>query len=151
MKPFRHAIASLAAGITPVAAFHNPTAGAVCVLAGVLPDIDHILEFIVHHGRQKFSWPALFEACEQTNQLAGPLCFPRLILVLHSSELAIILWLITAASGSVYAMAAACGYSLHMIMDMCGNPLRPRAYFLLWRLGRGFKTCELHLLSKEEP
>ena len=126
------------------AGFHNPPAGAVCVLAGVLPDIDHILEFIVHHGRQKFSWPALFEACEQTDQLAGPLCFPRLILVLHSSELAIILWLITAASGSVYAMAAACGYSLHMLMDIRGNPLRPQAYFFFWRLARGCKIEKLH-------
>ncbi len=149
MKPGRHAVASFFAGTTIWVLTNNKPAGAVCFLAGMLPDVDHILEFVIHRGIKNCSLSRVYRAFDRNPEDHAPIPFPRLYLFLHSGEAAILLWLAAVYYNNLYLLAAATGYSLHLVMDSRGNKDVPAVfYWFIWRMRYGFDCAVMTGLAK---
>ena len=143
MKPGKHIIVSLAVGVALAFWVKSLYAGIICFLAGVLADIDHIIDYLIHHGKKDFSLRKVYEASVQTARQEGEKRFSRLYLIFHVNEISILLWVIYIYTKNIYILAVALGYSLHLIMDCINNPMYPYSYFLIWRLVKNFKVEKL--------
>ncbi|MDD5746510.1 MAG: hypothetical protein PHO30_04515 [Candidatus Omnitrophica bacterium] len=144
MKPARHSIASFFAGTTIWALTNNKVAGGVCFLSGVLPDVDHVLEYLIHNGMSKFSLFHIYRTFDRHPGVPSSFPFPRLYLFLHSNELAVLLWLAAVYFNDVYVLAASVGYSLHMVMDIRGNKGVPKVfYWFIWRMRYDFDCAAI--------
>ncbi len=139
MQPQRHIIASAFSGITIWIIGKNLPAGIILFLSGVLPDIDHVLEFVIHRGIRGISVKKVYDAFSPEHELP----FEKLYLFLHSIELVIFLWIVFVFAGNIYLMSFAAGYTLHMIMDIGGNNLSGNFYFFIWRMYKRFDVGEL--------
>jgi hypothetical protein len=140
MRPSGHIIASFTAGAALWFFTKSIYAGLLCFASGVLVDIDHIAEYIIHHGWRGVTIKNMYRACENTGKHEGHLKFGRLYVVLHAVEIALLLWAITVYTGNIYLLAVTLGYSLHLILDYIGNSIYPFSYFILWRAIKGFRT-----------
>ena len=118
-------------------------AGLICFFSGVLLDIDHIIEYIVHFGWRNFTLKGCYEECERIAKGQGELRFKKMYLIFHSAELIFILWLASFYTKNIYLFSAALGYSLHLVLDCIGNQLYPQAYFILWRTINNFPAWEV--------
>jgi len=117
--------------------FKSFVCGAASFLAGVLVDIDHVLDYLINYGfrfRIKTFW-----YCSMRTK------YGRLSLVLHSYELVILFWVLILAvrPGNIWT-AAAVGMTQHLILDhirniRCGK-MGWQPYFFLFRLKKGFAT-----------
>ncbi len=145
MRPSRHIIASLTIGAVLWFFTKSVYAGLLCFASGVLVDIDHILEYIIHHGRKGLSFKNMYEACEQTERQKGDLKFKRLYIILHTAEIVLLLWTITIYTKNIYLLAITWGYSLHLILDCAANPLYPFSYFIFWRAINKFDSSKLFI------
>ncbi|MBN1354332.1 MAG: hypothetical protein JW994_06665 [Candidatus Omnitrophica bacterium] len=143
MRPSAHIIVSFSLGTVFGFLTKSVYAGLLCLVSGNLPDLDHVIEYIIHHGVRNFTVKNMLEACEQTTQRKGDLRFNKLYLVFHSCELAIFLCVAAVYTKNVYIAAAAIGYSSHIILDYIGNDVTPLSYFMLWRATVGFDTGRL--------
>lgn len=139
MRPQRHIIASTFSGIAIWVIGRNLPAGIILFLGGVMPDIDHVVEFIIHRGIGGISVKKVYEAFSPEHD---PL-FDKLYLFAHSIELVIILWLAAVFINNIYLIALAAGYALHLIMDVGGNHLSRYFYFFIWRMHKKFEVNKL--------
>ena len=121
MLPHKHAIVSTAIGAIAWWTTGDARAGAAAVLAGVLPDIDHIADYSYYRWRGAH----------------------RLILPLHGYEYAGV----AAAAGLVLRdralVAASLSYLVHLLADQAENRTHPLGYSLLFRARHGFRLEEL--------
>lgn len=115
----------------------------VSFAAGVLIDLDHIIDYYASHGFT-LNFRDVYYACAEMR-------LGRLFLVLHSYELLAFLWV------SIYALsmtdiwkALAIGLTQHVVLDQFTNPVRPKAYFLIYRAMRGFDARRVLRQSKEK-
>jgi hypothetical protein len=111
--------------------FKSFACAAVSFLAGVLIDLDHLIDFYANN-RFTLSLKRICCACLRIR-------FRRLYILLHSYELLLVLWLaIFAFSLSDVWKAAAIGLTQHIIFDQLTNPMTRYGYFLTYRLARRF-------------
>ena len=100
-------------------------------LAGVLIDLDHLVDFYSSHS---FTLKArtIYDACARID-------LDRLYLPLHSYELLAIIWVtIYFFSLADIWKAIAIGLTQHLIFDQFTNPLKTLSYFLTYRAMKGF-------------
>ncbi len=115
----------LAAGLR--AQGHNWSVSTAALAAGVLVDGDHFLDMLM----QRLA-PRRF-ALERPS---------RLLLLLHSWELALLLLLLAGRQSSCQPLllGLASGYGVHLAIDQYTNkPCSPLTYWLLYRAARGFR------------
>jgi len=131
MSPGKHAVASglIAAGTGVL--FGSPAAGAAAFVAGTLIDLDHFFDYALNRlgpfGVRKF-----VRLCVQYR-------LDRFYLLAHSFELLIPFLVLAFWPGSpVWLKGAGIGVAVHMAMDLSGNGLRLSAYFLTYRICKGF-------------
>jgi len=136
MSPSAHALSSLFAGGLLFAATGDMAAASSCFAAGILIDLDHLLEYIWYVG---LPWnPKDFvEACRETR-------YPKTFLFFHSWELLAILWIYLFASFQVGApLGCAVGLTLHLLLDQLGNDTFAPTYLLGYRIAVSFDAARL--------
>lgn len=138
MKVNRHLIVSLGAGGAIWLFTQSLYAGIVCFISGVFVDIDHFIDYIIHHGINNTSLRRVYQACEQTVNREGEYKFTKLYLIFHVAELAILLCIIAIYTRNIYVVAIALGYSIHLALDSIGNPFFFISYFIIYRTLNGF-------------
>ena len=143
MRPHFHIAASLSMGTVVGISTESLYAGLVCFFSGVLVDVDHIIEYIIHNGLKGFSLRKVYQACEATSASKGKMRFPKLYLIFHSGEAAILLWIATLYIKNIYLIALAFGYSIHIIMDSMANPMYLYSYLIIWRATKNFNASSL--------
>jgi dolichol kinase len=127
VRPSAHAAVSGIISIYLWIHFRSFTCAVVSFLAGVLIDLDHLIDFYTNH-RFTLSIKRIYCACLR-------LRCKRLYIVLHSYELIALLWVaIYAFSLSDIWKAAAIGFTQHIIFDQITNPMTPYGYFITYRI-----------------
>ena len=131
MKPASHVVTSGVVSIFVGFFFHSIGCALVTLSAGVLIDIDHLLDYFYSHGFTA-SPVAVYDACENHT-------LKRLFLIFHSYELLIIMWagIIAFHPANVW-IALAIGMTQHLVFDQFTNPLRAMAYFASYRAYKNF-------------
>ncbi|GEM_PF-824707 len=122
MNLLPHVALSSAAGVGVWAATGDEAAIPVAVAAGVLPDLDHLLDYYVRYFR--FNWKYMF-------------------LLLHG-------WEYLAAGVLIYGLwvrepwllAALLGYATQVGADQFNNRVKWHTYFIVSRALRGFRSME---------
>jgi len=112
----------------------------VCLLAGVLIDLDHVVDFYIHKQAKSIN-PLKFyrDLCDWCLGLK----FDFLYIFLHSIELIFLIWLlIWIFNLGIFWIAIAVGFTQHMILDLIFNIKRflpLRGYFFFYRMKKAFK------------
>jgi hypothetical protein len=95
----------------------------VAFAAGVLPDLDHVIDFFDsrEHGRKR-----------------------HMLRPFHAWELVLVSLIVALAfySGDLF-LAAVLGYLSHLVIDQLANPVHPLAYFITFRAMKGFRRRHL--------
>lgn len=138
MRPISHLVVSISAGVGIWFFAKSLYAGLVCFISSILIDIDHIIEYIIHRGWRNLTLSKVCQACEQTTRQEGDYRFPKLYLIFHSAEVAILFWAVSLYIKNIYFIAIAFGYSIHLVMDCIANPMYIYSYFVTWRVINGF-------------
>lgn len=123
MGPIVHTAVSLSIGVSAWAIGASPIAVPVALVAGVLPDLDHIIDFWDpgDEGRKRFMFRP-FHAWEY-------FCLALLIAVgLYWESLFLV---------------AILGYLGHIAIDQLANRVHPLAYSLAYRTSKGFRRRAL--------
>lgn len=142
MLPSRHIIVSATLGAILFYFTRDIITGLVCFIFGVLIDVDHIIEYIIHKGfsPKAFSLPELYYACERFIKPQEQGGVKKLYLMFHLFEAAVLLWVLYMVTQNLYVFSAAIGYSGHLLLDASYNKLKPQTYFLTQRILKGFRT-----------
>ena len=117
MLPHKHALISAAIGVAGWWATRDPRAGAAALAAGVLPDLDHGVDYAYYGLRKRH----------------------RLILPLHGYEYAAGAALAALATRNRLLGVAALAYLVHLLADQQENHTHWLGYSLLFRLWHGFR------------
>jgi len=131
MSPGRHAAVSavLAAGVGVFGG--DPATALATFVGGTAIDADHLADYFLNH-QGKFSVSRFVKLCNQYR-------LRRIYLFAHALELLIPLILAAFILDTpLWIRGAALGVGVHMLMDLHGNGLHPRAYLLTWRIWAGF-------------
>lgn len=144
MGPVRHSVISGVAAAVVYASTDSIAAAGLCLIAGILVDIDHILDYILNFGIKTLSLKAVYDVSVQTGASKGEQGMKRFYLVLHSVELLICLLALTLFFSHPLLIGATVGYGLHLLADLIGNPVVPQAYFICWRARIRFKSDQFH-------
>lgn len=150
MKPSIHVIASISLGWMLWFFTKSFYTAALCFASGVLVDADHVIEYIIHHRFKNFTFKKIYQASEETGKQKGAYKFNRLYLVFHTGEVALLFWLAAIIAKNIYFLGIAVGYTSHLILDSIGNKLRPKFYFMTWRILDRFSTEELFRKFKKD-
>lgn len=117
MLPHKHAAISAAVGAAGWWATGKPAAGLAALASGVLPDIDHIVDYSYYRWRGDH----------------------RLILPLHAYEFALLgLALALLARHKILGIAVL-SYLVHLLADQSENRTHKLGYSLLFRARSGFR------------
>jgi hypothetical protein len=117
--------------------FKNLLGVVICFLAGILIDLDHFFDYIRDKGWNlnlkhffNYSYRARYE---------------RAYLFLHAYELLLLIgFIIVISNYNILIIAAGTGFAQHLILDHIFNPVKPMAYFLIYRFKNRFsKQCLL--------
>ncbi len=105
---------------------------AACFLSGILIDLDHHLDYIIIRKKIPFRYKSLLEFCHVDHT-------HPIYLLLHSYELLLLLWVsVFLFDLGVIWMGAAVGFTAHIFCDEFANPIKPMAYFLIYRAKNRF-------------
>jgi len=131
MKPKYHVVAS---GIISAIIYFltkSVPASIAAFIAGVFTDIDHFLDYYLNYGFS-LNVVEIYKAVDNKR-------LQRLYLFLHSYEVVAIFWLTVflVPLNSIY-FAIAIGMTQHVFFDQAYNPVKPRTYFLTYRIMKGF-------------
>jgi len=131
MSPQKHAAVSavMALGVGVIGG--DAIAVTATFLAGTAIDVDHLMDFFLNR-QGRFTISRFVSVCNQYR-------LSRIYLFAHSLEL--IIPLVLAAfilDAPLWVRGAALGVVVHMAMDLYGNGLYIKAYFLSWRIAVGF-------------
>ena len=116
MLPSRHIIASLSLGAVVGSLTDSFLAGVLCFLAGVLIDIDHLFEYVIHFGLRGFNIREFYWTCRRLARPKQDGGVKKMYLIFHAGEIAILLWLAALVSKNIYILSIALGYTLHLIL-----------------------------------
>lgn len=143
MLPSRHVIVSVPLGIAVGLFTESLFAGILCFLSGLLVDLDHIIEYIIHFGLKPLSYKEFRLVCSKMpnqNEEGG---VKKLYLLFHAAEIAILLWVGFMFSKNIYLLSMALGYTSHLVMDASVKVLKPGAFFISVRCKNDFDTTKL--------
>ncbi len=141
MLPSRHIIASVSLGAVIAYFTQSLSAGLLCLVSGVLIDIDHFFEYIMHHGLSNLNPGYIYRACERLSYPEKEGGVKKLYLLFHVAEIAVLLWAGFLFTRNIYILALAAGYTLHLVMDAATNKIKPYAYFMSFRMKNRFNTA----------
>lgn len=147
MKSSIHAITSLSIGALLWFFTKSLYAGILCFISGFFTDLDHIIEYVIHYGWKDFTLKRFFLVCEQTCKQEGDERFPKIYLIFHAVELAVLLWIISIFTKNIYLIAITIGHSVHLILDYISGILYPCSHFIIYRAIKGFNVEKLHKKS----
>src|SRR4030042_1339995 len=115
MKPSRHIIVSFVIGTGFWLFTRSVYASILCFISGIIADIDHALEYIIHFGWKDFNFKNVYIVSEQTGRTGKGRTFKRLFLILHTGELSILLLAATIYTKNIYLLAITLGHISHLI------------------------------------
>ena len=121
MLPHKHALISAAVGAIGWWATGEPAAGGAALTTGVLPDIDHIVDYSYYRWRGEH----------------------RLILPLHAYEFALLGTAVTLLSGNKILGVAVLSYFIHLLADQAENRTHKLGYSLLFRAWHRFRIEDI--------
>jgi len=136
MKPASHVIASGVVASIFYIYFRSAFGSLVCFLSGILIDTDHVLDYYLNYRTFSAGFKHFYNSCIE-------LKLDKLLLVLHSYELILILWiLVFIFQNNLLLIAISAGLTQHMLLDQIGNNAGKFSYFFIFRLCKGFgKDC----------
>lgn len=142
MLPSRHIIVSAALGALLFHYTRDVITGLLCFIFGVLIDVDHLIEYIIHRGFSKkvFSLPELYYSCQRFVKPEEQGGEKKIYLIFHFFEAAALFWVLYIITRNLYIFSIALGYSGHLLLDALYNKLKPDVYFLTQRIVKGFRT-----------
>lgn len=143
MLPAKHIILSLPLGAVVGFFAQSVPAGLLCFFSGVLIDIDHLIEYVIHFGIKNLNLKKIYQTCAKMAKRKEEGGVKKLYLLLHAGEIAILLWAGFVLFRNIYLLSIALGYTGHLILDVAHNALKPWAYFLSLRIKNGFNTTKL--------
>jgi hypothetical protein len=118
MLPHKHALLSAAVGAIGWWTTGEPAACVAALATGVLPDIDHIVDYSYYH------WQGVH----------------RLILPLHGYEFALLGTVIALRANNKVLGIAVCAYFAHLVADQLENHTHIWGYSLLFRAWNRFRV-----------
>lgn len=121
MLPHKHAIMSTMVGAVGWWATGEPAACVAALTTGVLPDVDHIIDYSYYRWRGDH----------------------RLILPLHAYEFAILGAVGALLAGDKILGIAVLSYFIHLLADQAENRTRKFGYFLLYRVWYRFRIEDI--------
>lgn len=137
MSPTSHAVISAGTSAVFWYATGSVPGAIVCFLSGIFIDLDHHLDYWLNKKELPLDYKKLLYFSEVEKE-GKPYLF------LHSYELLALLWIAVFyyGLGPVWS-GLVLGLSVHMIADQICNPVRPLAYFFIYRLKHGFHRGKL--------
>lgn len=132
MQLKQHVIASAAVSGAIFAATGSKAAAASSFAAGVLIDLDHVLDYWF---MKPFSFDVgdFFYTCEET-------LLTSCRLFLHSLELLLVLGLAAWLFRSPWLVGLVIGMGQHLALDQAMNPVHEKSYIFMYRLAHRFRT-----------
>ncbi|MFC1698626.1 hypothetical protein ACFL1I_01535 [Candidatus Omnitrophota bacterium] len=124
----------LSAGLTMLTGSWQ--AGLLCFIAGVLIDLDHGIEYLIHYGLNTFNFKEIYQICNNFAKFRKE--GQKFFLFFHALEIAILLWIAYLFWQNIYVLSFAIGYTGHLFLDVTGNILKPSAYFISSRIKNRF-------------
>lgn len=104
----------------------------ISLTAGILIDVDHILDYYIQEG-VTLKLKNIYRWCSETR-------LRFLFIFFHSFELILLFWLAISKFGlGIFWTAFAIGLTQHLLLDIFFNPLYSYSYLLSYRIFRGFK------------
>lgn len=133
MKAVHHGALSLVAGVSLWMLLDSLAAGAVCFFTGLLLDLDHLVDYLLHRPRSN-TLADLVDVCENCR-------LERVVLPLHSWELLLLAVAVMAfcPGQRLLVSGAALGLGTHLLADQFSNPVTARAYLLIHRWRNRFR------------
>ena len=132
MSPTGHVIASGVVSVPFYFFTQSWIAALACFLSGILIDLDHYIDFWIHHKKISFSYRKLYSYCIQVYE-------SKIYLFLHSYEGIIIFWgIIYYYHLNIIWIGIALGLSSHLLFDQVTNPFRRWGYFFIYRIKSKF-------------
>lgn len=139
MQARYHVIVSAGLSVGLYASTHSLPASMLCLLSGVLIDLDHVLEYYIDQKKWPKNYKELTDFC---NDYQGEKAY----LVFHAYEYLITLWAIIGFFQlNVLWVGFALGITVHVLCDQFTNPIRPLFYFLAYRIIKKFRAKDLIL------
>ncbi|HMR62869.1 MAG TPA: hypothetical protein PKE64_02560 [Anaerolineae bacterium] len=117
MLPPKHALISASIGTAGWWLTGQPKACLVALASGVLPDLDHLIDYAYYNRRGEH----------------------RLILPLHGYEFALLGTIIALRGGHKVLSVAVISYFVHLLADQAENRTRRWGYSLLFRVWHHFR------------
>jgi len=143
MRPRGHLIISTAVSAGVYAASRSWTLTSLSWIAGVLIDVDHVLDYLVTQKRLD-PYPMMFKHFDRQRS-------KKCYLWLHGFEWIPVIGLLSWTLGQPLAGSAILmGYSQHLLLDQWANGLHPLFYFLTFRAANGFEAEKLGVLEKPD-
>lgn len=121
MLPHKHAIISAVVGAIGWWTTGEPAAWVAALSAGVLPDIDHMIDYSYYRWRGEH----------------------RLILPLHGYEYALLGGVVALRTEDKVLGIAVLAYLIHLLADQAENRTHPLGYALLFRAWHRFRVEEI--------
>lgn len=121
MLPHKHLVISTVIGAGGWLVTADPLAGLAALAAGVLPDLDHAVDYAYYHRRGEH----------------------RLILLLHAYEYAFLGAMAATLLASPVLWVATFSYLVHLLADQTENKTRPLGYSILYRAWHHFRIEDL--------
>ena len=132
MKPGSHLIISSIAATGLTLGSQSWLAGVSCLAGGVLIDLDHVIDYKIEKKRIPLDYRQLSDFCQYDKK-------GKLYLIFHGVEYCVAMFVMLLLYPHPVLLGFLCGVSLHLMCDHLFNPLRPGAYFMLFRWRKNFE------------
>jgi hypothetical protein len=114
----------------------------VSFLSGILMDLDHVIDYVLHHGT-RFNIKDFFRFFMEER-------YTRLTLIFHGWEWLIILFILSWLTGwDILVTGVFIGFSQHLILDKLYNISRFSSYSFFYRLSVGFDPEFIYLKNRK--
>ncbi len=140
MKPFKHFAVSTISGAAVYSLTGSLSSSIACFLTGWLIDVDHFYDYIKANGWD-FNIKRFIRYFDKSHPTQH---YRKHYFFFHAHELAIILTLICLLSNLNLTISfATLGYIVHLLFDQFTNRVFPLAYFLTYRVVKGFEASSI--------
>ena len=135
MKLRSHIIASIIFSTLFFWVFKSWKITAVCLLSGVLIDIDHVFDYFLEH-KKRFRVKEFFDLHNNAKMLF-------FMVIFHSWELLALLGICAfLMKWDPWVVGVTIGFTQHIILDQIFNKPNKWLYFFLWRLKNDFSAIK---------
>ena len=131
-----HTVTSLGFSLLFYALFKSVGSALTCFLVGILVDLDHFFDYIKDNGL-KVNIAHFYQYFDEGKH-------EKLYLIFHAYEYLIpIAFLFLVTDNNLMIIAVVIGFAQHLLFDQITNPMKPMAYFLIYRIKNGFSKESL--------